>query len=312
LRPWPAGGGPSGPKKGCLEAIQGSAREIFHMAATRDSGLITTIVLTKDEAQNLGRCLASLSWCADIVVVDSGSTDGTQAAARALGARVFEHLREPPFRIDLQRNWALENTEVVTPWVLFLDADEAVPAGLARELERVCGDPDCRYDGLEISPRYLFWGRWLKRTQGFPNWHARAVRVGPTRFTGGVWEHFAPGSRIGRLSEPYDHHANSKGFSDWLARHDRYSTWDAERIVDFLESGDTSRLGTSRKLGLRRLAARLWPLRPWARFLQMYIARLGFLEGAPAFAFCMLYFFYEWMTVIKIVEVRRRRRGLPL
>jgi hypothetical protein len=63
---------------------------------------------------------------------------------------------------------------------------------------------------------------------------------------------------------------------------------------------------------LRRWAARFWPLRPWARFCQMYFLRLGFLEGRAALAFCLLYFFYEWMTVVKIVELRRRRRNLPL
>jgi hypothetical protein len=97
-----------------------------------------------------------------------------------------------------------------------------------------------------------------------------------------------------------------------LARHDRYSSWDAGQIVDYLETGDRDRLGTTRKLGLRRWAARCWPLRPWARFSQMYVLRGGFLEGRPAFVFCLLYFFYEWMTVVKIVELRRCRRHLPL
>jgi glycosyltransferase involved in cell wall biosynthesis len=270
------------------------------------------VVLTRNEAANLGRCLESLRWCAEVVVLDSGSSDGTRERARELGARLVEHVQSGPFRIDEQRNWALDHAGVARPWVLFLDADESVPAGLAAELERVCGDPGCPFDGLELTPRYLFWGRWLKRTQGYPNWHPRAARVGAVRFEGGVWEHFAAGARIGRIAAPYDHHANSKGLSDWLARHDRYSTWDAERVVDYLESGDAGRLGTSRKVALRRWAARLWPFRPWARFFQMYVLRLGFLEGIQAFVFCMLYFLYEWMTVIKIVELRRRKKGLPL
>jgi hypothetical protein len=82
--------------------------------------------------------------------------------------------------------------------------------------------------------------------------------------------------------------------------------------VAFLDSGDDAALGSTRKLRLRRWAAKFWPVRPWARFFQMYFLRLGLVEGGPAFVFCLLYFFYEWMTVVKIVELRRRRKGLPL
>ena len=274
--------------------------------------MITVVVLTKNEAANLERCFGSLRWCAEIVVVDSGSEDGTQAKARALGARVLEHIQPAPFKIDVQRNWALDNGAIQTPWVLFLDADENVPDELAAELARICSAGEGEFGAYELTPRYLFWGKWLKRTQGYPNWHPRLVRLGHAHFAGGVWEHFEAGARVGRIAVPYDHYANSKGLSDWLARHDRYSSWDAAKVDAFLASGDDQALGTTRKLRLRRWAARLWPLRPWARFFQMYFLRLGFLEGLPAFAFCLLYFFYEWMTVVKIVELRRGRKGLPL
>jgi glycosyltransferase involved in cell wall biosynthesis len=276
------------------------------------SALVTAVVLTKDEVFNLERCLASLLWCREVVVVDSASTDGTQARASALGARVVERVQTGAFKIDEQRNWALQNAGIGTPWVLFIDADESVPIPLANELVRISQATDQPCDGFELTPRYLFWGTWLRRTQGYPNWHARFVRSGRPRFAGGVWEHFLPDFRVGQIAIPYDHHANSKGMSDWLKRHDRYSTWDAERTVAFLKSGDANELRTSRKLNLRRRAARLWPLRPWIRFIQMYVLRLGILEGGPAFVFCMLYFFYEWMTVVKIAELRRRDRGLPL
>jgi hypothetical protein len=167
-------------------------------------------------------------------------------------------------------------------------------------------------DFYELTPRYMFLGRWLKRTLGYPNWHARFLLHGSTRFTGGVWESFSSAQQPGRIHEPYDHYAYSKGFSDWLARHDRYSTWDAEKAVEFLQSGHPDSLGTSRKLGLRRLAARLWPLRPIGRFLHSYVFRLGFLEGWQALLFSLMYSFYEFMTVCKIIEIRRRKRGLPL
>lgn len=272
----------------------------------------TAIVLTKNEINNIERCLQSLSWCREIIVLDSGSTDQTQFTARALGARVFENIQTGSFQIAEQRNWALRNCGVMSEWVLFLDADETVSPELSAMILDAISNTSSRFDAYELSPRYLFWGRWLKRTQGYPNWHPRLLRLGRVSFSGGVWEHFAAGAIVGRIPIPYDHHANSKGFSDWLERHDRYSSWDAQRIVDYLASGSDRSFATERKLRLRKIAAHLWPLRPIARFFQMYILRLGFTEGMPALVFSLLYAFYESMTVIKIIELRRKRQGLPL
>jgi len=276
------------------------------------STLIHAVVLTLDECANIRRCLASLRWCDRICVVDSGSSDGTPEAAAVLGAEVFTRRQEGKFLISEQRNWCLDHCGFSRgDWVLFIDADETIPDDLAPEIRKAAAS-DAGFDAYEMTPRYLFWGRWLKRTQGFPNWHPRLVRAGDTRFEGGVWEHFSGGGRIGKIAVPYDHHANSKGFSDWLARHERYSDWDAERVVRFLESGNASSLATSRKLRLRVAAAHLWPLRPPARFAHMYFLRGGWLEGKESLVFCLLYAFYEFMIAVKIAERLRLKKGLPL
>lgn len=271
---------------------------------------VSAVVLTLNEATNLKRCVDSLRWCDEIVVVDSGSHDGTPELAATLGARVLVHRQPGAFNIADQRNWALSDAELSGEWVLFLDADEVVPEALAAEIRAVAARPIA--DAYELTPRYLFWGTWLKRTQGFPNWHPRFVRRGRVRYEGGVWEHFEPGSRVGRIAVPYDHYANSKGFSEWLERHDRYSSWDAQRIVEFLQSGHAEALGTERKKQMRRVAARLWPIRFVGRFVYMYFVRGGILEGRAGLAFCLMYAMYEFMTVIKVAELRRKRLGLPL
>jgi glycosyltransferase involved in cell wall biosynthesis len=244
-------------------------------------------------------------------VLDSGSTDKTVAVAQSLGARVLVHIQQGAFNIAEQRNWVLENGKITTEWVLFLDADEEVGFKLRAKIETSLLNPG-DFNCFELTPRYLFWGKWLKRTQGYPNWHPRIVKHGAVLFAGGVWEHFDKNAVAGRIDEPYDHYANSKGLSDWLSRHDRYSTWEARRVVDFLTRRDKSCLGTNRKLRLRILAARFYPIRPFVRFLYMYIIRRGFMEGVPSFVFCLLYCFYEWMTVIKIVELRRLETNKPL
>jgi glycosyltransferase involved in cell wall biosynthesis len=273
---------------------------------------ITAVILTKNEARDLPLAIDSVAFCDRIVIVDSGSTDQTRDVAMEHHADVFTHVPPPPFRISDQRNWALENTAIATEWVLFLDADEAVPPQLAAALTKIAAAHDSAFDAYELTPRYIYWGKWLKRTQGYPNWHPRFLRASTVRYEGGVWEHFQKNTRVGRVREPYDHYANSKGFADWLTKHLRYAEWDADKIIRYLDEGDPNGLQTERKKLLRRLAARMWPLRPLARFLHMYIVRLGFLEGLPALNFCLLYFFYELMLVNLIVEKRRQRKGLPL
>ena len=269
---------------------------------------IACVILTKDEEQNIQRSLESVAWCHEVVVVDSGSADRTKQIATSNRARVIEHIQNGPFNIAEQRNWALSYTEIKSDWVLFLDADEEVPGELRRKLESILS-VEQKYNAYELTPKYIFWGRWLKRTQGYPNWHARLIKRREAGFSGGVWEHFDERAIIGRISVPYNHYANSKGFADWLQRHNRYSTWDAERIVAYLKSGNGNSLGTSRKLKLRKLAARFYIIRPFVRVAVMLFWRCGILEGLPAIIFSIQYFMYETFTVFKVVELLRVNAG---
>ena len=269
------------------------------------------MVLSLNEASTLPRCLRSLAWCDELLLVDSGSSDGSQEIAATLGARVLEHRQPERFLITRQRNWALEHGGLRSEWVFFLDADEEVgPACRAAITEAISGA--AATTGFELTPRYWFLGRWLRHTQGYPNWHPRLVRRGQLHFEGGVWESFPPGSAVGRIAAPYEHYAFSKGIDDWLERHQRYADWEAERILAYLDGGDGRALATRRHLALRRLAARLWPLRPLLRFSQKYLLQGGFREGWQGLLFALLMAGYELITVVKVIERQRSERGLPL
>jgi glycosyltransferase involved in cell wall biosynthesis len=275
--------------------------------------LISSIVLTKNEVSDLERCIASLQWSDEVIVVDSGSTDGTIELAKTLGAKVFTHIQKPPYQAATQRNWALENTNLRGDWILFVDADETIPPDLAVEIQRICTASDNEYNAFKLSPRYLFWGQWMKRTHGYPNWHDRLLKKGEVKFAdGGYWEHFDSHAKVGKIAISYNHFGNSKGISSWIEKHDRYSSAAAESVIEFLETGKPSSLKTRNKVTLRVWAAKLWPLRPLVRFLYMYIVRLGFLEGLTGLVFCLLYVMYELMVVVKIVEIKRKKSRLPL
>jgi hypothetical protein len=200
-------------------------------------------------------------------------------------------------------------------WVLFLDADEEVGPACRGAIEAAIQSALRQEDGpvgFELTPRYWFLGRWLRYTQGYPNWHPRLVRRGHLSFEGSLWESFPADSRIGRIAEPYEHYAFSKGIDDWLERHRRYADWEAERIVAYLDGGGSNALGTRRWLRLRRLAAKLWPLRPLLRFSQKYLLQGGFREGWQGLLFSLLMAGYDLITVVKVIERKRLARGLPL
>ena len=269
------------------------------------------VVLCLNEATNLPRCLASLAWCDEVLVVDSGSSDGSQVCSERHGARVLQHRPAGPFLISEQRNWALEHGGLQSDWVLFLDADEEIGPACRRAIQQAIASPGAP-DGFELTPRYWFLGRWLKRTQGYPNWHPRLLRCSRLRFEGGVWESFSNGGPVGRIRNPYEHYAFSKGIDDWLERHRRYADWEAEKITSYLSRGGTAALGTRRWLWLRIVSAQLWPLRPVLRFSQKYVLQGGFLEGWQGLLFALLMAGYDLITVIKVIERRRQREGLPL
>lgn len=272
---------------------------------------IAGVVLTLNEEHDLPRALSSLSWCDELLVVDSGSSDGTHDVAKASGARVLQRIQSPPFLITDQRNWALESAGLTSDWVLFIDADEEISITLQNHILSTINSASC-FDAYELTPRYWFLGKWLKLTQGYPNWHPRLLKRGYSYFQGGVWESFASGTVVGRIKYPYEHYAFSKGLDDWIFRHLRYASWDAAQTIEYLETRSSFSLSTKRWRSIRIILSRFWFLRPPLRFLQKYFFQFGFLEGWQSLVFATMMFVFDFMTVIKVIEGLRKKKGLPL
>ena len=272
---------------------------------------IAGVVLCLNEAGNLPRALGSLAWCDEVLVLDSGSTDGSQEIAMRCGARVIEHRQQGRFLITEQRNWALNQGQLKSEWVLFLDADEEISSVCRQAIQHAIQHPAAA-DGYELTPRYWFLGRWLKFTQGYPNWHPRLLKPSVLHFEGGVWESFAGSSQIGKINEPYEHYAFSKGIDDWVEKHLRYAKWEADAMYNYKASKDSSGLTTSRSFRKRALMSRLWPIRPLLRFTEKYFLNGGWLEGYQGLVFSALMGFYELLIVIKFIEARNAKRGESL
>jgi len=266
---------------------------------------VSIIILAQNEALDLPTLLASIRWCDDIHLVDSGSTDATMEIARAAGVHCLEH---PFTAFGEQRNWALSNSEVRHPWVLFLDADEAsTPAFHTAVLCAIQQAPDS-VAGFYCCWKMIVEGRWLKRCDSFPKWQFRLLRRGRATFVD-----FGHGQKEGTIDgtleyvrEPYLHFVVSKGWATWLERHNRYSTQEAvERSRTPIRWNEIFAPDPSiRNKALKPLVSRIpgWPV---LRFIQAYLLSGGFLEGRAGFSYCVNLAYYEFLIQIKQRELER-------
>jgi glycosyltransferase involved in cell wall biosynthesis len=276
---------------------------------------VSIIVPIKNEAANLPRSLRSVSWADEIFVVDSQSTDGSQAIAAQHGAKIvqFEFAGIWPKK----KNWALENLPFRNEWVFVLDADEALPPDAEEEIRQGVTDPANANAGYWINRRFLFMGRWLEHAY-YPNWNLRLFRHRLGRYEqltdvdtasgdNEVHEHVVVQGPVGRLRTQLDHYA-FPSVDVFVEKHNRYSNWEARVALSSTVRRSDRQLQhgrAGRRRRLKALAQRL-PLRPWLRFLYVYVWQRGFLDGREGYYFARLHGFYEFLSVAKTYELRKR------
>jgi glycosyltransferase involved in cell wall biosynthesis len=221
---------------------------------------LSAIVITKNEAANIGDCLDTLAFCDERIVVDCGSSDETVAIAQDKGARTVFHEWSG---FGPQKNFALSLAS--GDWVLSLDADERVSPELAEAIKAalVKEAADC-YEFPRLS---TFCGRPMRHSGWYPDYVLRLFRRDKARFTDVlVHERAICDGVVKRLSPPLIHHPVLR-LEDALSRVDRYSTASAAAI---LASGRRVSFMTGIGHGL-------------ASFLRAYVLRAGFLDGAEGF-----------------------------
>src|SRR5258706_1466283 len=271
--------------------------------------MISIVILSHNESINMGRCLASVAWSDDVLVVDSGSTDGTIEQAERLGARV---MRRPFDNFADQRNFALDEGRLKHEWVLHLDADEVVTPELAREVQEIAARGQGR-PGYRVPSRLMMMGRWLKHSGMYPSYQVRFGSRERLRFHmvgHGQRELLDPGE-IGTMKGDLIHYNFSKGISDWLAKHARYARDEAATAL--LTAGDhrwrdvfRAKDEVERRRVLKGLSYKL-PLRPVARFLYVYFLRRGFLDGRVGLRYAMLIATYQRMIDVDMAEMRKKQ-----
>ncbi len=224
---------------------------------------LSCVIITKNEERNLARCLASVKCVADeVVVVDSFSTDGTERIAREHGARFVQHAFEGHIE---QKNWAI--TQAAHPWVLSLDADEALSDELRKSILAAKARADA--DGYTMNRLTNYCGRWVRHGGWYPDTKLRLWDSRKGRWTG-VNPHdryeMDPGSRIVHLKGDLLHHSYYT-IEDHLKQVEYFTT---------ISAREYKRRG--RKAGIPRLI-----FAPVVKFIGDYVFRLGFLDGRAGF-----------------------------
>lgn len=265
--------------------------------------MISVLILTRNEEDNLRGCIESVQWSDDIHVFDSCSTDRTQEIAREMGANVTEHAFT---NWAEHQNWGLANISFKYPWVFYIDADERVTPELREAMLRMIEAPGNAV-AFRVQRRDFFQGRWLKHVQ-VSSFYQRLFRPEKMRYERLVNPVSLADGEVGEVAGFLDHFPFSKGVSDWIARHNQYSTLEAKQTTeqkrDFsLRSALFEKDFNQKRFHQKELYYRL-PGRPIVKFLALYVGKRGFLDGSAGLAYCILVAMYEYMIVLKQREFR--------
>jgi glycosyltransferase involved in cell wall biosynthesis len=219
---------------------------------------LSVAIITRNAASQLERCLASVAFAEEVVVVDSGSTDGTVELAARHGARVIQKEwlgfgAQKQFAVDAARH----------EWVLCVDADESLSPELRDAIVRELKAP--RGLVYAIPRRNRFLGRWLKHGEGYPDWNVRLFHRDHARWgSEAVHEKIATRSPVLRLRGDLLHDS-AETLEKYLDKQNRYTSLQAESL---------------RAAGRRTNSLQL-VISPILRFVKFYVWRLGFLDGVP-------------------------------
>jgi glycosyltransferase involved in cell wall biosynthesis len=269
--------------------------------------MISVLVLTKNEEQDLPGCLDSVAWSDDIHVFDSYSEDRTLEIARSRGATITQR------RFDnwaSHQNWGLRNIAFKHAWVFYIDADERATPELQDGITRAVAN-SAHHVAFRVQRRDFLMGTWLRHVQATPH-YMRLFRPEKMRYERLVNPVSIPDGPVGQVEGYLDHFPFGKGMSHWLERHNSYSTFEAQQILANRQTGKRFSLWKAiagadfheRRFHQKELFYRL-PFRPVVKFLTMYVMRLGFLDGRAGFTYATLQSIYEYMIVLKTRELER-------
>jgi glycosyltransferase involved in cell wall biosynthesis len=279
--------------------------------------MISVLILTKNEQQDLPGCLKSVAWSDDVHVYDSMSTDATVEIAAAFGA----HVTKRPFdNWASHQNWGLANVPFRHEWVFYIDADERMTPELVRAVQAAAANAGDKV-AFRVQRRDFLMGQWLRHVQTSP-FYMRLFRPSKMRYERLVNPVSIADGPVGEAGGYLDHYPFSKGLSHWIDRHNQYSGFEARQIVENRRASAFGGAGFSlskaffakdfheKRFHQKELFYRL-PARPLLKFAILYLAKRGFLDGRAGLAYAALQSIYEYFIVLKVRELERGAPAVP-
>jgi len=245
---------------------------------------ISACIICHNEEQNIKRCLESLKWVHDIIVVDSMSTDRTVEIAKGYTDRIFQRAW-PGYAA--QKDFALSKAK--NDWVLSLDADEAVSKALCDEISSEIAGSEA-LDGYRVPRRSFYQGRWINHSGYYPDRQLRLFRREKGRWVGGrVHERMAVEGRVGDLKQDLLHYPYGGRLSGQLKTVNSFSTLLAKDMYD-----------RGKRFHLMRLFSR-----PFFKFLEVYVLKRGFMDGLPGLIIAVSDAYAMFVRYVKLREIEQ-------
>lgn len=248
---------------------------------------ISVCVLTFNEERKIERCLKSITWCDEIVVMDSLSTDGTLEICRKYTDKIYQH---EWLGYVGQRN--LVRSFATHQWILFLDSDEEISPALRDEIIAEFEKGSGEYVGYEFPRQVYFAGRWIRHGEWYPDVKLRLFKKSVGRTEGQEpHDRVVVMGKVKRLRSPLWHYTYDD-VRDCIDTLNRFSSITAQqRFVQ----------------GKRFVWTDVF-IRPMLRFLKGYVLKLGFLDGAHGFMIAYINAFGVFAKNCKLWEAELRSR----
>lgn len=279
---------------------------------------ISVLIPTRNEARNIRRCLdAVVGWADEIVVVDSGSTDGTCEIATSSGADVIQFRYHGGW--PKKRQWALDTYEFRNDWILLLDADEILVADAREEITKAIRSDE--HDGFWLRFQVFFLGHQL-RHGGFDLWKLFLFRRGRGRYERRienlvgdmsdieVHEHVVVDGSVGIIRSPI-RHENWNTLYRYIEKHNEYSEWEARLYFEGMKGEVEPKLLGTQAQRRRWLKQRFIsvPGFPLITFFYHYVFKLGLLDGRPGLIYAGLKCVQRFHAKAKRYELEVNKRA---
>ena len=266
---------------------------------------ISVLILTLNEDKNIETALKSLTWCDDIVILDSYSNDNTKSVCSNFDVRFYERKFD---NYANQRNFGLREIEYKHDWIFMLDADEEVPIQLMMEMQDNINIADSSVTMFRLKRKDFFYGKWIKNSSKYPIWFGRLMKIGSNHIEREINEEFHTTGKIQYLKNHIHHYPFNKGLTWWFDKHNRYSEMEAKKMLEEIKEPIVlvdffSKDPVLRRKVQKRLSYQL-PFRPFLIFVAFYVLKGGFLNGKAGYTFCKLRLIYEGMIDVKLKEIK--------